>query len=98
MTHVHFAGSLGSGGSIWSSIKRAIAIVATLCVAALVIMAAGIVAIATAIVGLIIAFAAMLMRAGAYKRPKTAKARSQTVSSEGVLEARRTARGWTVDK
>lgn len=99
MTHVHLAGSFGSGGSFWSSIKRTFAVFATLCVAALVIMAAGVVAIATAIIGLIIAFAAMLLRAGAYRRPniKTAAPRDASAMTGNVLEARRTARGWTVD-
>ena len=88
---------LGGGGSFFGSVKRLFAIIATFVVGALVLMAAGVVAIATAIVGLIIAFVAMFMRFGAYRRPAPQEARANTGSEDGVLEARRTARGWTVD-
>lgn len=91
------SGGFGAGGSFWGSIKRVIALFATFVVGALVLMAAGVVAIATAIVGLIIAFVAMFMRFGAYRRP-SGRTEFEAEQGEGVvLEARRTARGWKVD-
>ena len=102
MVHAHISGPMTFGGGLFGSIKRVIALVAAFAVGALVLMAAGIVAIATAVVGLIIAFVAMLLRAGAYKggRRGSAGRTSQTDATPGgaaVLNAKRTARGWTVD-
>lgn len=88
---------LGGGGSFFGSVKRLFAVVATFAVGALVLMAAGVVAIATAIVGLIIACVAMFMRFASHSKPQPQRARAYASSEDGVLEARRTARGWKVD-
>ncbi|MAP94806.1 MAG: hypothetical protein CMK07_07640 [Ponticaulis sp.] len=99
--HAYISGfSTGpKSGGFFGSIKRAIALIAAFGVGALVLMAAGVLAIATAIVGVIIAFVAMLLRFGAFKRSVRASASSSDAAggNPGVLEARRTARGWTVD-
>ena len=63
-----------------------------------VFIAAGVVALATAMVGLLLAIAAIFMKFGFSRRPAMARAKAQSQRSDGVLEARRTARGWTVDK
>lgn len=98
--HITGSGFRQSGGFI-GSVKRVIALIAALGIGALVLFAAGVVAIATALVGLIIAFVAMLLRLGV-NRPAPSvrtghKGGSEPSSEDGVLEARRTARGWTVD-
>lgn len=99
--HISSAGFGGPrGGGFFGSVKRAIALIAAFGVGALVLMAAGVLAIATAIVGVIIAFVAMLLRFGAWNKPvmrRQEAASSAETRGEGVLEARRTARGWTVD-
>ena len=99
MTQVHFIGGFGSGNGFLNSFRRVIALIAAFGVGVLVLMAAGVLAITTAIVGLIIAFVAMLLRAGAYRgAAKTVRPQAKaTPGDEPVLEARRTARGWTVD-
>ena len=80
------------------SVKRVIALIAAFVIGALVLMAAGVLAIATAIVGVIIAFVAMLLRFGAYRGPRGRASREAASDEDGVvLDARRTARGWTVD-
>ncbi|MAK61562.1 MAG: hypothetical protein CMK09_11320 [Ponticaulis sp.] len=86
-------------GGFFGSVKRVFALIAAFGVGALVLVAAGVLAIATAIVGVIIAFVAMLLRMGAWKRPATQPhaERSTEAGSETILNARRTARGWTVD-
>ena len=72
-------------------------------VGTLIVVAAGFVALATAIAGLLIAIAALVMRLGGFARPEPAMARVNRPGSMGqgeagtVLDARRTARGWTVD-
>lgn len=91
---------MGQGGGFLGSVKRVIALIAAFIVGALVLFAAGVVAIATAIVGVIIAFVAMLLRFGANNgrgSDSSAKRSSHAEGSDAVLEARRTARGWTVD-
>ena len=99
MTQAHISVfRLGSGGGFFGSVKRVIALIAAFVIGALVLMAAGVLAIATAIVGVIIAFVAMLLRFGAYRRPRGRDPRESTAEGDGVvLDARRTARGWTVD-
>lgn len=98
--HISSAGFGGPrGGGFFGSVKRAVALIAAFGVGALVLVAAGVLAIATAIVGVIIAFVAMLLRFGAFRKPAmSGRPDADTdTRSEGVLEARRTARGWTVD-
>ena len=102
MIQAHISGTGFGGakrGGFLGSVKRAVALIAAFGVGALVLMAAGVLAIATAIVGVIIAFVAMLLRFGAWKKPvmQTRNASEETRAPEGVLDARRTARGWTVD-
>ncbi len=105
MIQAHVSGSgFGQRGGFLGSVKRVIALVAALGVGALVLFAAGVVAIATAIVGVIIAFVAMLLRFGAYggrNRRAASKDNAEHYHSETgnptVIDARRTARGWTVD-
>ncbi|MEO1405149.1 MAG: hypothetical protein AAFV54_01495 [Pseudomonadota bacterium] len=70
-----------------------------LMIGGLFIMGAGIVALATAVLGLLIAFAAIIIR---YTRSGEAvfqrKRRSGSKDKDDfTLEARRTARGWTVE-
>lgn len=89
------------GGGFFGSVKRVFALIAAFCVGALVLVAAGVLAIATAIVGVIIAFVAMFLRMGALRRSASAPQPSAEPDHDGgpetVLNARRTARGWTVD-
>lgn len=94
-----FSNGMGQGGGFLGSVKRALALIAAFIVGALVLFAAGIVAVATAIVGVVIAFIAMLLRFGAYNGRQARQPAHAQKSEPGeiVLEARRTARGWTVD-
>lgn len=88
----------GFTGNIWSQVRRGLALAATLGVGAVLVVVAGIVAVTTAIVGVLIALAAMLLRAGAYKaQPATVRANDNLGNGE-ILDARRTARGWKVDR
>ena len=88
----------GFPGNIWGQVKRGLALAATLGVGAVLVMVAGIVAVSTAIIGLLIAFAAMLLRAGAYRpQPAPVRTKDRTGRHGEVLDARRTARGWKVD-
>lgn len=104
MMHAHIS-TIGfktrrtGGGGVLGSLKRGLALVAAFIVGALVLFAAGVIALATAIVGVVIAFVAMLIRFGAWNRSSgSAPAEaSMNETGESVLEARRTARGWTVD-
>ncbi|MEO0883875.1 MAG: hypothetical protein AAFY34_14260 [Pseudomonadota bacterium] len=63
------------------------------------IIGAGIVALATAVLGLLIAFAAIILRfTRAGEATFRRRRRSQSTGETGfTLEARRTARGWTVE-
>jgi len=97
ITGFGFGGQNGGGGGFLGSVKRALALIAAFGVGALVLVAAGVVAIATAIVGVIIAFVAMLLRFGAFRTSSRRASPRHEMGADGVLEARRTARGWTVD-
>lgn len=104
MINAHISGNgFGQTGGFLGAVKRFIAIFAALGVGALMIAAAGIVAITTAIIGVIVAFVAMLFRFGAFKRASASMSErgpSNTTASNSpdVLDAKPTARGWTVDR
>ncbi|MEL7482560.1 MAG: hypothetical protein AAGJ29_13485 [Pseudomonadota bacterium] len=65
------------------------------------VIGAGIVALATAMLGLLIALAALILRysGAATVQVRTARARREPTSDPDTitLDARRTARGWTVE-
>lgn len=87
--------------AIWGFIRRTGSMIAKFSIGALLIMAAGVAALATAMVGLILAMAAIILRSTAKRRMARAGG-NPSASNAGntggdVLEARRTARGWTVD-
>ena len=83
-----FAGLAGAAGAFARGVAR-------LFLAVMIVLAAGLVAVAAAIAGLFLAAAALLMRyTGGRARPKPARAGSPEAMT---LEARRTARGWTVE-
>lgn len=77
-------------------IQAGLRLAARIILGGLFIVAAGIVALATAGLGLLIAFAAIIMRLTRARQP--ASDRSASGETDGfVLEARRSARGWTVE-
>lgn len=70
-----------------------------LMIGGLIIVGAGIVALATAILGLLIAFAAVIIRFTSRGEPvfRRSNRTSSAQENDFTLEARRTARGWTVE-
>ncbi len=77
-------------------IQAGLRLLARIVLGGLFIVAAGIVALATAGLGLLIAFAAIIMRLS--RSGKRDGARPGPQAADGfVLEARRSARGWTVE-
>lgn len=87
---VHFEALAGS-------LRRGLSFAGRLILAAFIIIAAGILAVATAVAGLVLAVIALVI--GLLGRRRLARAgRQQAEPGAGVtLDARRTARGWTVE-
>lgn len=81
--------------------RAALGFMAKVLFAAFIIVAAGVLAVATAMVGLVIAGFAIVFRMignGAINRGRGRSGRHSSASEGPVtLEARRTARGWTVE-
>ena len=69
-----------------------------LALAVLIIFAAGFIAVATAFAGLFLAGVALILRYTKLRDPERRTATSGGTTTKGVtLEARQTARGWTVE-
>ncbi|MEO1476131.1 MAG: hypothetical protein AAFS13_07085 [Pseudomonadota bacterium] len=86
--------------SLASFFHRSWRLMGRLMLGGLFIVGAGIVALATAFLGLLIAFAAIIIRytkGGEGLRPRGRRAASPDGSDDFTLEARQTARGWTVE-
>ncbi len=94
----HMTAGAGWADGIQSSLGGVLSFFGKVILAAAIIVSAGVLAVMTAIAGLMIAGLALLMGlAGRRRRPNMPRSDANGFEAGRTLEARRTARGWTVE-